>query len=209
MVLERRPPAVMLSFGDVQPHAHKIKSAGSLLICQVQTLEQAKDAITNGADILVAQGGEAGGHGISRGTFPFVPAARGPSSEDTPVCCGGGNSGRTWACRSAHVGCGWRVGWHEVLCLSGGRWHAVRQEPHRDGNGRPNNSQHLIRHCAAKRLASALFGSSSAERIFGESGAVARLSCSSTRTRRLHDMLRLAQQATSILLRLSRARSST
>src|ERR1700735_1099273 len=53
MVLERRPPAVMLSFGDVRPHAHKIKSVGSLLICQVQTLEQAKDAVANGADVLV------------------------------------------------------------------------------------------------------------------------------------------------------------
>jgi nitronate monooxygenase len=89
MVLERRPPAVMLSFGDVQPHAHKIKSAGSLLICQVQTLEQAKDAITNGADILVAQGGEAGGHGISRGTFPFVPAVV-DQAPNTPVAAAGG-----------------------------------------------------------------------------------------------------------------------
>src|SRR5580692_1140652 len=66
LVLERRPPAIMLSFGDVQPHAQKIKGVGALLICQVQTLEQGIDAVTNGADILVAQGAEAGGHGISR-----------------------------------------------------------------------------------------------------------------------------------------------
>ena len=45
MVLERRPPAIMLSFGNVRPHAQKIKHAGALLICQVQTLEQAKDAM--------------------------------------------------------------------------------------------------------------------------------------------------------------------
>jgi nitronate monooxygenase len=45
-----------------------------LLICQVQTLEQAKAAVANDADILVAQGAEGGGHGISRSTFPFVPA---------------------------------------------------------------------------------------------------------------------------------------
>jgi hypothetical protein len=60
MALERRPPAVKLSFGDIRPHAQKIKDAGALLICQVQTLEQAKDAAANDADILVAQGGEAG-----------------------------------------------------------------------------------------------------------------------------------------------------
>jgi nitronate monooxygenase len=44
MALERRPPAVMLSFGDIRPHAQKIKRAEALLICQVQTLEQAKHA---------------------------------------------------------------------------------------------------------------------------------------------------------------------
>ena len=73
MVLERRPPAVMLSFGEVQPHAGRIKAAGAMLLCQVQTLDQAKQAIAYGADMLVAQGAEAGGHGISRGTF--VPRA--------------------------------------------------------------------------------------------------------------------------------------
>ena len=30
----------MLSFGDVKPHADKIKRAGALLICQVQTFKQ-------------------------------------------------------------------------------------------------------------------------------------------------------------------------
>src|SRR5271154_6898883 len=29
LVLERRPPAIMLSFGDVRPHAEKIKRAGT------------------------------------------------------------------------------------------------------------------------------------------------------------------------------------
>jgi nitronate monooxygenase len=89
LVLERRPPAVMLSFGDIRPHAQKIKDAGALLICQVQTLEQAKDAAANDADILVAQGGEAGGHGISRGTFAFVPAVV-DAAPDIPVAAAGG-----------------------------------------------------------------------------------------------------------------------
>ena len=39
------PPAIMLSFGDMRPHAPKIKAAGALLICQVQTLEHARDAL--------------------------------------------------------------------------------------------------------------------------------------------------------------------
>lgn len=89
MVLERRPPAVMLSFGDVRPHAQKIKDAGALLICQVQTLEQATDAAANGADILIAHGAEAGGHGGSRSTFPFVPAVV-DAAPDVPGAAAGG-----------------------------------------------------------------------------------------------------------------------
>jgi nitronate monooxygenase len=94
IALERKPAAIMLSFGDVKPHVEKIKRAGALMICQIQTVEQARDAIENGAEVLVAQGAEAGGHGHSRGTFALVPAvvdvARG-----TPVAAaGGGADGR-------------------------------------------------------------------------------------------------------------------
>lgn len=89
LVLERRPPAILLSFGDVRPHAEAIRRAGALLICQVQTVEQAKDAAANGADILVAQGAEAGGHGISRGTFPFVPAVA-DAVPGVPIAAAGG-----------------------------------------------------------------------------------------------------------------------
>lgn len=89
LVLDRKPAAVMLSFGEVKPHAEPIKKAGALLICQVQTLEQAKEAVANDADVIVAQGAEGGGHGIARGTFALVPAvvdiARG-----IPVAAAGG-----------------------------------------------------------------------------------------------------------------------
>src|SRR3954447_17665077 len=64
IALERKPAAIMLSFGDVKPHVDKIKRTGALMICQIQTVAQAKAAVGNGADILVAQGAEAGGHGI-------------------------------------------------------------------------------------------------------------------------------------------------
>jgi nitronate monooxygenase len=89
LVLERRPPAVMLSFGEVRPHADRIKAAGALLICQVQTLDQSRQAIAHGADVLVAQGAEAGGHGISRGTFALVPAIA-DIAGDIPVAAAGG-----------------------------------------------------------------------------------------------------------------------
>ncbi|MCW5746825.1 MAG: nitronate monooxygenase [Alphaproteobacteria bacterium] len=89
LALQRKPPAVMLSFGDVRPHAGKIKQAGALMICQVQSVAQAKDAVALGADVLVAQGGEAGGHGISRGTMALVPAVV-DTAPDVPVAAAGG-----------------------------------------------------------------------------------------------------------------------
>ncbi|GHD57756.1 2-nitropropane dioxygenase [Thalassobaculum fulvum] len=73
--LEHAPPAVMLSFGDPTPYAGRVKQAGSLLFCQVQTLEMAKQAADAGADVIIAQGRDAGGHAASvRGTFGLVPA---------------------------------------------------------------------------------------------------------------------------------------
>ncbi|MDE0382361.1 MAG: nitronate monooxygenase [Defluviicoccus sp.] len=87
--LELRPRAVMLSFGDVAPHAAKIRDAGAVLICQVQTLKDAREAAANGAEIVVAQGTEAGGHGADRATLPLVPAVI-DAVAPTPVAAAGG-----------------------------------------------------------------------------------------------------------------------
>jgi nitronate monooxygenase len=89
LALERKPPAIVLSFGDVRPHVDKIKRAGALMICQVQTVEQARDAVAHGADALVAQGAEGGGHGISRGTFALVPAVA-DAAPGIPLAAAGG-----------------------------------------------------------------------------------------------------------------------
>jgi nitronate monooxygenase len=75
LALERFPRAMWLSFSDPGPHAARIKKAGVPLICQVHTLEHAFRAVDVGADVVVAQGTEAGGHGWSvQSTLPFVPA---------------------------------------------------------------------------------------------------------------------------------------
>ena len=71
--LAHQPVALMLSFGDPRPFAPKIKAAGARLICQVQTLTQAREAIEAGADVIVAQGTEAGGHGMSEPLFTLLP----------------------------------------------------------------------------------------------------------------------------------------
>ena len=89
VALEMRPRAVMLSFGDVAPFAAKIRDAGAVLICQVQTLKDAREAAAKGAQIVVAQGTEAGGHGADRATLPLVPAVVDAVSP-VPVAAAGG-----------------------------------------------------------------------------------------------------------------------
>src|SRR3981189_713330 len=90
IALAARPRAIMLSFGDPKPFASHIKSAGVLLICQVQDEGMARQALDAGADILVAQGTEAGGHGASRTTMDVVPAIVDLAAGRVPVVAAGG-----------------------------------------------------------------------------------------------------------------------
>jgi nitronate monooxygenase len=93
--------AVMLSFGDPMPHARAIKAAGVVLICQVQTMVHAKTALDCGADIIVAQGSEAGGHGAMRATMTLVPEVADLLARESPhtllVAAGGIADGRGMA----------------------------------------------------------------------------------------------------------------
>jgi nitronate monooxygenase len=90
IALGARPKAIMLSFGDPKPFAPRIKAAGSLLICQVQAEDIAKQALDAGANILVAQGTEAGGHGASGTTIDIVPAIVDLAAGRVPVAAAGG-----------------------------------------------------------------------------------------------------------------------
>ena len=90
LALEHQPDAVWLSFGDPVPFAARIKSAGAKLVCQVQSEAMARAALDAGADVLVAQGAEAGGHGVSRGTFALVPAVVDIAGPRVPVVAAGG-----------------------------------------------------------------------------------------------------------------------
>jgi nitronate monooxygenase len=87
--LAHHPRAVMLSFGDSRPFVAAIRSAGAVLIVQVTNLDKARRAVDAGADVIVAQGTEAGGHGGRRSTLPFVPVVV-DLAAPTPVLAAGG-----------------------------------------------------------------------------------------------------------------------
>lgn len=87
--LARAPAAVMLSFGDPRPFAPAIRAAGARLICQVQTVAQAREAMEARADVIVAQGTEAGGHGHALPLFSLLPQVV-DACPDVPIVAAGG-----------------------------------------------------------------------------------------------------------------------
>jgi nitronate monooxygenase len=95
--LAEGPAAVAFSFSDPGPFAAQARAASARVICQVQDHDGAELAVAAGADVLVAQGTEAGGHTGTMALLPFVAAlvARYP---DVPVLAAGGIAdGRTLA----------------------------------------------------------------------------------------------------------------
>jgi nitronate monooxygenase len=99
VALAQQPATVMLSFGDLRPLADRIRAAGIPLTAQVQNLEHARQALDGGAEVIVAQGSEAGGHGMTvRSTFTLVPDVVDLVAERSPetlvVAAGGVADGR-------------------------------------------------------------------------------------------------------------------
>ncbi len=87
--IEQSPAVIMLSFGDPAAFTGAIHAAGIPVIVQVTDMTEARHALGAGADIVVAQGSEAGGHGGGRATLPFVPAVVDIAGA-TPVLAAGG-----------------------------------------------------------------------------------------------------------------------
>jgi nitronate monooxygenase len=117
VALDARPAAIMLSFGDPSPFTSRIRDAGCTIICQVQTLAQAKEAAAAGADIIIAQGRDAGGHsGTTRGTIGLVPAVVDAVAPIPVVAAGGIADGRGLAAALALGAAGVSMGTRFTAC---------------------------------------------------------------------------------------------
>jgi nitronate monooxygenase len=87
--IDGQAPAVVFSFTDPLPYLPRVKDAGLRAICQVQTLELARQAVHAGADVLVAQGNEAGGHTGTMNLLPLLTSVL-DAYPDIPVLAAGG-----------------------------------------------------------------------------------------------------------------------
>ena len=71
--LEAEPAVVSLAIGEPGELPARAHDAGALFMAQVHTVEQALHAVEEGADVLIAQGGEAGGFCGEVATMALVP----------------------------------------------------------------------------------------------------------------------------------------
>ncbi len=87
--LRLAPAAISFHIGVMPELIEQAHDAGSLWIQQVADRGQAERALAAGADVIVAQGGEAGGHGGWVSTMVIVPEVVDVAG-DTPVVAAGG-----------------------------------------------------------------------------------------------------------------------
>jgi len=98
LAMQYSPHAVMFSFGDITPWIAQVKDRKIPVISQVQDLSGALDSYDKGADFIVAQGTEAGGHGKShRSTLSLVRGINITAPEIPIIAAGGIADGQGFA----------------------------------------------------------------------------------------------------------------
>jgi nitronate monooxygenase len=96
--LEAGASAVSVALGDPAEVAELARAAGVPLIASASSVAEARQAVASGADVIVAQGGEAGGHrttfDVDAGPLPLVGTIvlvpRIVDAVDVPVAAAGG-----------------------------------------------------------------------------------------------------------------------
>jgi nitronate monooxygenase/enoyl-[acyl-carrier protein] reductase II len=87
--LAERPRAISFHIAVAPEHIARAHDVGILWIQQVMDVRQAEQALAAGADVIVAQGGEAGGHSGGVSTMVLVPQIVDVAG-DVPVVAAGG-----------------------------------------------------------------------------------------------------------------------
>ena len=94
LTLEARPTVISFALGDPGDLVRQAHDAGSLVMLQVTTVTQATEAAERGVDVIIAQGGEAGGYCGDVSTMALVPQVVDAVSPIPVVAAGGIFDGR-------------------------------------------------------------------------------------------------------------------
>lgn len=73
ITLNERPQVISFAGGDPGEYVKRAHGAGIMVMHQVHTVEQAKQAAEREVDVIIAQGSEAGGHGGTVGALALIP----------------------------------------------------------------------------------------------------------------------------------------
>ena len=130
--LAARPAAISFHLGDPGELVARAHDVGILWIQQVMDVDQARQAVDRGVDVIIAQGSEAGGHSGFVGTMALVPQVVDVAGGTPVVAAGGIADGRGLAAALA-LGAAWRADGHPVPRLEG------------DGDRRRRGSDMIVR----------------------------------------------------------------
>lgn len=89
MTLAARPPVISFALGDPGELVKRAHDAGSLVVHQVTTVLQARQAVEHGVDVIIAQGSEAGGYVGAISTLALIPQVV-DAVRPVPVVAAGG-----------------------------------------------------------------------------------------------------------------------
>ena len=97
LALAEPAPVIIFSFADPHPWLGRARAAGAVTICQVQSVGAAQLAVDAGADALLAQGNEAGGHTGETNLLPLLVDLLVRYPNIPTLAAGGITSGRALA----------------------------------------------------------------------------------------------------------------
>lgn len=119
-VLSEHPPVISLALGEPGDLVERAHDAGCLFMEQVTTVGHAVEAAAAGVDVIVAQGGEAGGFSGSIGTITLVPQVVDAVAPLPVVAAGGIADGRGLAAVLMLGGDGVNVGTRFLASVESG-----------------------------------------------------------------------------------------
>ena len=125
--LDEPPAIVSFALGHRREFVDRAHEAGTLFMQQVHTVAQATEAAESGADVIVAQGAEAGGFGGLVSTMALVPQVVDAVAPIPVVAAGGIGEGRGLAAALALGAQGVNVGTRFLAAVESGTPDAFRK----------------------------------------------------------------------------------